>query len=96
MRPLVDEKLHDMQDKRIITPVTEPTDWVSSLAYLIWDHCRTQTVEEITYELAGSTKFIKVDESSSYHCLVLIYESSILTTFNTHREDFALYGCHLG
>ena len=33
MRPLVDEKLQDMQDKGIITPVTEPTDWVSSLAY---------------------------------------------------------------
>ena len=33
MRPLVDEKLQDMQDKGIITPVMEPTDWVSSLAY---------------------------------------------------------------
>ena len=33
MRPLVDEKLQDMVDKGIIIPVTEPTDWVSSLAY---------------------------------------------------------------
>ena len=108
MRPLVDEKLQDMQDKGIITPVTEPTDWVSSLAYS-WkangdlrvcldpkdlnkairrDHYRTPTVEEITHELAGSTKFTKVDGSSSYHCIVLDYESSILTTFNTHRGRF--------
>ena len=48
------------------------------------DHYRTPTLEEITHELAGSTKFTKVDGSSSYYCIVLDYESSLLTTFNTH------------
>ena len=89
-------------------PVTEPTDWVSSLAYswkadgdlrtclnpthlnkaIRQDHYRTPTLEEITHELAGSMKFTKVDGSSSYYCIVLDCESSLLTTFNTHRGRF--------
>ena len=52
------------------------------------DHYRTPTLEEITHELAGSTKFTKVDGSSSYYCIVLDYESSLLTTFNIHRGRF--------
>ena len=52
------------------------------------DHYRTPTLEEITHELAGSTKFTKVDGSSSYYWIVLNYESSLLTTFNTHRGRF--------
>ena len=53
-----------------------------------WDHHRTPTLEEITHELAGSTKFTKVDGSSSYYCIILKYEPSLLTTFNTHRGRF--------
>ena len=51
-----------------------------------WDHYRIPTLEEITHELAGSTKFIKVDGSSSYHCMVLDYGSSLLTTFSAHTH----------
>ena len=52
-----------------------------------WDHYRTPTLEEITHELAGRTKFAKVDGSSSYYCIVLNYESSLLTNFqHTQRE----------
>ena len=107
-RPLVDKKLDKLLEQEVIVPVTEPTDWVSSLAYS-WkadgdlrtclnpthlnkairrDHYRTPTLEEITHELAGSTKFTKVDGSSSYYCIVLNYESSLQTTFNTHRGRF--------
>ena len=88
--------------------MTEPTDWVSSLAYswkadsdlrtclnptylnkvIRQDQYRIPTLEEITHELAGSTTFTKVDGSSSYYCIVLDYESSLLTTFNTHRGRF--------
>ena len=53
-----------------------------------WDHYRTPILEEITHELTGSTKFNKVDGSSSYYCIVLDYESSLLTTLNTHRGRF--------
>ena len=45
-------------------------------------------LEEITHELAGTTKFTKVDGSSSYYCIVLDYESPLLTTFNTLRGRF--------
>ena len=106
--PLVDKKLDKLLEQEVIVPVTEPTDWVSSLAYswkadgdlrtclnpthlnkaIRQDHYRTPTLEEITHELAGSTKFTKVDGSSSYYCIVLNYESSLLTTFNTHRGRF--------
>ena len=103
IRPLVDKKLDKLLEQEVIVPVTEPTDWVSSLAYswkadgdlrtcLNLTHLnkpiRTPTLEGITHELAGSTKLTKVDESSSYYCIVLDYESSLLTTFNTHRGRF--------
>ena len=53
-----------------------------------WDQHRAPILEEITHELARSTKFTKVDGYSSYYCIVLNYESSLLTTFNTHRGRF--------
>ena len=52
------------------------------------DHYRTPILEKITHELAGSTKFTKVDGSSCYYCIVLNYESSLLIIFNTHRGRF--------
>jgi len=33
IRPLIDKKLDKLLDQEVIVPVTEPTDWVSSLAY---------------------------------------------------------------
>ena len=97
------EKLDEWLKEGIITPVEEPTDWVSSLAYsrkangklricldpkdlnaaIKRDHYKTPTVEEITHKLAGSRKFTKLDGTSSYLCIILDYESSLLTTFNT-------------
>ena len=47
------------------------------------DHYKTPTVEEITHRLASSTRFTKLDGTSSYLCIVLDYESSLLTMFNT-------------
>ena len=47
------------------------------------DHYKTPIVEEITHLLAGSKKFTKVNGTSSYLCIVLDHESSLLTTFNT-------------
>ena len=44
---------------------------------------KTPTVGEITHELAGSNCFTKLDGTSSYLCIVLNYESSLLMTFNT-------------
>ena len=47
------------------------------------DHYKIPTIEEITHQLAGSKKFAKVNGTLSYLCIVLSYESSLLTTFNT-------------
>ena len=47
------------------------------------DHYKIPTMEEITHQLAGSKKFTKVDGTLSYLCIVLNYESSLLTTFNS-------------
>ena len=46
------------------------------------DHYKIPTIEKITHQLAGS-KFTKVDGTSSYLCIVLDYELSLLTMFNT-------------
>ena len=106
IRHLVDKKLDKLLEQEVIVPVTEPMDWVSSLAYS-WkadgdlriclnpthlnkairrDHYRTLTLEEITHELAGITKFTKVNGSSSYYCIVLNYESSSDNLQHTQRE----------
>ena len=47
------------------------------------DHYKIPTIEKITHQLAGSKKFTKVDGTSSDLCIVLDYESSLLTMFNT-------------
>ena len=103
MHPLVHEKLDEFLEQEIIVPVTEPTEWVFSLAYSwkvngkLWvcldpkdlnatichDHYCTPTLDEITHEFGGSTCFTKLDGTSSYLCIVLDYESSLLTMFNT-------------
>ena len=95
-------------EQEVIIPVTEPTNWVSSLAYawkvdgdlrsclyttylkksIRWDHYRTPTLEYISNELSGSTKFTKVDGSSSYYCIFFDYQSYLWTTFNTHKGKF--------
>ena len=103
MHPLVHEKLDEFLEQEIIVPVTELTDWVSSLPYSwkangkLWvcldpkdlnavihcDHYHTPTLNKITHELSCSTSFRKLDGTSSYLCIILDYESSLLTTFNT-------------
>ena len=57
---------------------SKESDWTSKR-----DHYKTPTVQEITHLLAGSKKLTKVNGTSSYLCIVLDYESSLLTTFNT-------------
>ena len=103
MCPLVHEKLDEFLEQEIIVPVTEPTDWVTSLAYSwkangkLWvcldpmdlnaaichDHYHTPALDEITHKLGSSTCFMKLDGTSSYLCVVLDYESSLLMMFNT-------------
>ena len=46
MQPLVHEKLDEWEKSDIITPVEEPTDWVSSLAYSMKTQWETMTLLE--------------------------------------------------
>ena len=45
----------------------------------------------MTHELAGSSCLTKLDGTSSYLCIVLNYESSLLMTFNTPWERFRYF-----
>ena len=47
------------------------------------DNYKTPTVAGITHELAGSTCFTELDRTSSYLCIVLNYESSLLMILNS-------------
>ena len=58
----------------------DPKDLSAAICH---DHYNTQTPDEITHELGGSTCFTKLDGTSSYLCIVLDYESSLLSMFNT-------------
>ena len=60
------------------------------------DHYKTPSVEEITHELAGSTCFTKLDGTSSYLCIILNYESSLLMTFNNTMEKVQICLSPLG
>ena len=46
------------------------------------DHYHTPALDEITHELGSSKHFTKLDGTSSYLCVILEYESSLLMTFN--------------
>ena len=47
-----------------------------------------QYKKPLTHEVAGITTFTKVDGCSSYYGIVIAYELSLLTTFNTHRGRY--------
>ena len=67
----------------------DPEDLNTAIGH---DHYKTPTVEEVTHELAGNPGFTKLDGTSSYLCIVLNYESSLLRTFNTPWGRFR-FGC---
>ena len=57
IKPLVDKKLDKLLEQEVIVPVTEPMDWVSSLAYS-WkadDDLRTSLTPHIGTELSDRT-----------------------------------------
>ena len=107
---MVDKKLDKLLEQDVIVPATEPTDWVSSLAYswkadgdlrtglnpthlnkaIRWDHYRTPTLEEINPrgQLVVHIIHLRWMDLFLTYCIVLNYESSLLTTFNTYRGRF--------
>ena len=80
-------------------PSPIPGSWAAKCRYawpcnlnaaICHDHCHTWTMEEITHELAVSTKFTKLNNTLlCYFFVVAVYKSPYLTTKNS------LFGwCH--
>ena len=65
----------------------DPKDLIATICH---DHYHTPTLDEITHKLGGSTCFTKLDGTYSYLCIILDYESSLLTTFNTLLGHYRL------
>ena len=57
------------------------------------DHYHTPTLDKITHVLSGSMHFTKLDDTSSYLCVILDYKPSLLTTFNIYGDvtDLSIY-----
>ena len=62
---------------------------------IIRDHHKPMTVEEIAHELAGATVYTKADALEGISSDTSYAQSSLLTTFNPHRDGFDSYGCLL-
>ena len=90
-REAIEKLLQDMVDQVIIAPVTEPTEWVSSLTY---PHKADGSLhicldlDEITHKLSGAKVFSKLDAKDGFWSIHLDTNSSILTTFNTHKGHY--------
>ena len=54
---------------------------------IIREHHKPMTVEEIAHELAGATVYTKADALKALLQIHLKHEASLLTTFNSHREQ---------
>ena len=52
---------------------------------IIREHHKPMTVEEIVHELAGATVYTKADALKAFLQIHLMYEASLLMTFNSHR-----------
>ena len=52
---------------------------------IIREHHMPMTVEKIAHELAGVTVYTKADALKAFLQIHLMHESSLLTTFNSHR-----------
>ena len=58
----------------------DPKDLNAAICH---DHYHTLILDEITHELGSSMHFMKLDGTSSCLCVILDYESSLLTMFST-------------
>lgn len=107
IRPQVDEELDRLTKLGVITPVTEPTPWVSQLVIakkkdgrlricldphelnkgLQREKYTLPILEDTLAQLQGSV-FTKADLSSAFWQVELDTESSLLTTFQTHRGRY--------
>ena len=107
-RDAIEKLLQEMVDQGIITPVTEPMEWVSSLTYpqkpdgslciyldpkdlnkfIIQEHYKAPTLDEITHKLSGAKVFSKLDMKDGFWSIHFDTPSSYITTFNTCKGHY--------
>ena len=87
LRDKLEKQLERMESLEVIAKVTEPTDWVNSIATsecaVKREHYPLPTLEELTLMLSDAKYFSVLDATSGYWQIKLDAESSLLTTFNT-------------
>ena len=77
LRDQIKEKLDEMVASGILAPVTEPTEWVSSMLRICLDphdlkkairreHYQMPTVEQVTTRLSQAKKFTFVDANDGF------------------------------
>ena len=87
LRDHLKEELDKLVGEEIITPVTEPTKWVSSLVIvnkaLKRAHYPLPTIEEVATRLSKARVLSVLDAKNGFWQVQLDKELSYLTTFNT-------------
>ena len=76
----VSSLIYSWKANRKIWVCLDPKDLNAAICH---DHNWTPTLDEITHNLGGGIHFMKLDGTSSYLCIIIDYESPLLTTFNT-------------
>ena len=81
----VNSMTYPMKPDGELCPCLDPKDLNKAI---IREHYKPPTLEEITHKLSGAKVFSKVDAYKGFWAKSLDYESSIKTTFNTHKGRY--------
>ena len=90
LRDRLKEELDKLVREKVITPLTEPTNWVSSLVLVnkpeklrIRARYPLPTIEDVATRLCKAKVFSVLDAKNGFWQVQLDKPSSLLTTFNT-------------
>ena len=81
----VNSMTYPMKPDGELCPCPDPKDLNKAI---IREHYKPPTLEEIPHKLSGAKVFSKVDAYEGFWAKSLDYESSIKTTFNTHKGRY--------
>ena len=81
----VNSMTYPMKPDGELRPCLDPKDLNKAI---MREHYKPPTLDEITHKLSGAQVFSKVDAYKGFWAKRLDYESSIKTTFNTHKGRY--------
>ena len=97
----IEKEIDYMLEEGIVVEQIEPTPWVSSATFpkkangdtrvcldpkaIIRENHKPMKVEEIAHQLVGAVVYTKADALKAFLQVHLMYEASLLTTFNYHH-----------